>query len=81
MAPVAISMQVPSLVSGGATEPASTRPTIRHGAAPRTAQPSMLDVGKAGRSVSVTSGSASVDPSAAESGTRTAGGTASAPAR
>ncbi len=51
IAPVAICTQVPSSVSGAATDPASSWPTIRHGARPRTAQPSMLEVGNAGRSV------------------------------
>ena len=73
IAPVAISTQVPSSVSGGAMPPASTRPTGRHGAGPRTAQPSMLEVGKAGRSVRASSGSARVRPSAASSGTISAG--------
>ena len=80
IAPVAISTQVPSPVSGAARAPASTRPTGRHGAGPRTAQPSMLDVGNAGRSVRATSGSASVSPSAPASGTVSAGPAAARPA-
>ena len=61
--------------------PASTRPTGRHGAGPRTAQPSMLEVGKAGRSVRARSGSARVRPSAAASGTTSAGPAAARPPR
>jgi hypothetical protein len=79
MAPVAISTQVPSSTSGGATPPARIWPTIRHGAPPRTAQPSTLDVANAGRSVSVTSGSARVRPSLSTSGTRTAAASPAAP--
>jgi len=80
IAPVAISTQVPSCPSGAATPPARTRPTGRHGCGPRTAQPSMLEVGKAGRSVSARSGSASVRPSASGSEITSAGPAAARPA-
>src|SRR5690606_20597952 len=80
IAPVAISTQVPSAPSGSAGWPASTRPVRRHGPAPRTAKPSTLEVGNAGRSVRATSGSASARPSASGSGTGTGGGAASRPA-
>ncbi len=79
IAPVAISTVLPSASSGDAVCPASTRPTTCHGPAPRTAQPSTLEVGNAGRSVRVVSGSARVCPSVSASGRATAGSAAERP--
>ncbi len=77
---MAISTAVPSAASGSGELPASTRPTICHGAGPRTAHPSTLDVGNAGRSVSVTRSSASVSPSASSTGVAIGVSTAARPA-
>src|SRR5215475_1431952 len=79
IAPVAMLTHVPSPSSGAATPPANTCPTMRHGAAPRTAQPSTVDVGKAGRSVTALRSVASVAPSHAYNGTATGGRPASRP--
>jgi hypothetical protein len=79
MAPVAISTASPSAIGPG-TEPARAWPTTRHGPDPRTANPSTLDVGKAGRSVRVVSGAASVWWSASVRATSTGAGRAARPA-
>ncbi len=77
--PVAISIASPSPICGG-TEPASACPVIRHGPVPRTAKPSTLEVGNAGRSVSVVSAAARVRPSARPNGTSIGSGRAARPA-
>ena len=81
MAPVAMLTQVPSSSSGDAVAPASTCPRLRQGSAPRTAQPSTVDVGNAGRSVSGLRSAASVAPSHAASGSATGGRAAFRPVR
>jgi len=70
----------PACTGGSRSNGVGACPATRQGPAPRTAKPSTLDVGKAGRSVRVVNAAASVWWSASVRGTSTGAGRAARPA-